>query len=196
MREIVRTTLIGGVLFLIPLVFVVVVIEKAYKIMKVMAMPLKKIIPIDSIAGIALEEILTIIIMLLCCLLAGMVAHSTWGRVIHRRLDTALLNLIPGYAWMKGVTGGIRDDEAEKVLKPVLVRFDDYSQVAFEADRTVEGMVAIYLPDAPNPRSGSVSYVTADRVEPIDTSFMAVVRTYKHLGRGSADILGNHNRVK
>ena len=112
MREIVRTTLIGGVLFLIPLVFVVVVIEKAYKIMKVMAMPLKKIIPIDSIAGIALEEILTIIIMLLCCLLAGMVAHSTWGRVIHRRLDTALLNLIPGYAWMKGVTGGIRDDEA------------------------------------------------------------------------------------
>ena len=97
---------------------------------------------------------------------------------------------------MKGVTGGIRDDEAEKVLKPVLVRFDDYSQVTFEADRTVEGMVAIYLPDAPNPRSGSVSYVTADRVEPIDTSFMAVVRTYKHLGRGSADILGNHNRVK
>jgi hypothetical protein len=31
MREIVRTTLIGGVLFLIPMVFVVVVIEKAYK---------------------------------------------------------------------------------------------------------------------------------------------------------------------
>jgi len=195
MQKVIRATLVGGVLFLIPMVFVVVVIGKAFKIIKVVAMPLHEVIPIDSIAGIALEEIITVIIMLLCCLLAGTVAHSAWGGSINKKIETALLNIIPGYAWVKGVTGGIRDDEAEKMLKPVLVRFDDYSQVAFETDRTDEGLVAVYLPSAPNPRSGSLCYVMADRVESIDTEFIVVVKTYKQLGRGSEDMLANIRRV-
>ena len=189
MRSFMRTTLLGGVIFLIPLVFVVVVLGKAIGIMQSVAIPLGKMIPVESVAGIAIVPILTTVILLLSCLIAGLLAQSSGGRKIYKKLDTVLLQMIPGYAWAKGMTGGIRDEDADQVLKPVLVRFDDQSQLAFEVDRSVDGWVAIYVPGAPEARSGTVSYVTSDRVQPINVGVNAVTKICKNLGRGSTALL-------
>ena len=168
LRRLIRTTLIGGILFLIPLVFVVVVVGKAFQIMKVVATPLAKLIPAQNLAGYAVVELLTVGIMILGCLLAGTLARSPWGRKVNEKLDAVLLQMIPGYAWVKGITGGIRDDDAEDLLKPVLVRFDDQTQLGLEVDRAADGRVTVYVPGAPDPRSGAVSYVTSDRIQPIN----------------------------
>jgi uncharacterized membrane protein len=189
LQRLIRDTLIGGVLFLIPLVFVVVVFGKAFQIMKVVATPLGKLISIESFAGFAVVEILTVFIMVLCCLLAGMLARSPWGKKLNEKIDVILLQMIPGYAWVKGMTGEIHDEDAEEVLKPVLVRFDDQFQLAFEVDRTADGLVAVYLPGSPDPRSGAVSYVTGDRIQPVDAKFNTVVKVCKNLGRGSTAML-------
>ncbi len=193
LRRLIRTTLIGGVLFLIPLVFVVVVFGKAFQIMKVVAAPLGKLITIESFAGFAIVEILTAFVLVLSCLLAGLVARSPWGKKISQKLDAVLLQMIPGYAWVKGMTGEIHDEDAEEVLKPVLVRFDDQFQLAFEVDRAADGLVAVYLPGSPDPRSGAVSYVTGDRIQPVDAKFNAVVKICKNLGRGSTEMLSGQS---
>lgn len=103
--------------------------------------------------------------------------------------------MISGYAWVKGITGGIRDDDAEDLLKPVLVRFDDQTQLAFEVDRAADGLVAVYVPGAPDPRSGAVSYVTGDRVQAVNAEFKAVVKICKNLGRGSTEMLSGQRAV-
>jgi len=188
-RRLIRTTLIGGILFLIPLVFAVVVVGKAFQIMKVVATPLAKLIPAQNLAGYAVVELLTVGIMILGCLLAGTLARSPWGRKVNEKLDAVLLQMIPGYAWVKGITGGIRDDDAEDLLKPVLVRFDDQTQLGLEVDRAADGRVTVYVPGAPDPRSGAVSYVTSDRIQPVNAGFKAVVKICKNLGRGSTEML-------
>jgi uncharacterized membrane protein len=185
-RQLIRTTLIGGFLFLIPLVLVVVVLGKAFEIMKVVATPLSKLVPVESVAGFAKVEVLTALVLILSCLLVGMLARSPWGQKVNAKLDEMLLHIVPGYAWVKGMTGGIRDEDAEEVLKPVLVQFDDQSQLAFEVDRASDGLVAVFLPGSPDPRSGTVSFVAANRIQPVDAGFNAVVKICKNLGRGSA----------
>ena len=189
LRQLVRNTLIGGLLFLIPLVFVVVVVGKAFQIMKVVATPLGKLISIESFAGFAVVEILTVFIMILSCLLVGMLARSSWGKKLNEKLDAILLQMIPGYAWVKSVAGGIGGEDADEVLKPVLVRFDDQFQLALEVDRAADGLVAVYLPGSPDPRSGAVSFVTGERIQPIAAEFNAVVKICKNFGRGSATVL-------
>jgi len=119
LRRLIRTTLIGGVLFLIPLVFVVVVVGKAFQIMKVVATPLAKLIPAENYAGYAVVELLTVGIMILGCLLVGTLARSPWGRKVNEKLDAVLLQMIPGYAWVKGITGGIRDNAGALPPDPV-----------------------------------------------------------------------------
>ena len=187
--EFLRLTLIGGVIFLIPLVIVVAAVGKAIQIMRVVAAPLNRLIPIETVAGFAFIDVLAVIVMVLLCLIAGLVARSPWGRKMYAKLDELLLQMIPGYAWIKGVTGEISDDEAEATMKPVLARFDDQLQVGFEVDRTDDGLVAVYLPGAPDPRSGSLSYMTADRIQHIDAGFAAVSKSFKKLGRGASAML-------
>jgi uncharacterized membrane protein len=189
LRGLIRATLVGGIIFLIPLVFVVAFFGKAFQIMKAVATPVGKLIPYETLAGFIVVDLLTILIIILCCLMAGMLARSPWGRRVNARLDAALLQVIPAYAWVKGMTGGLRDEDAEDVLKPVQVRFDDQLQLGFEVDRAEDGLVAVYLPGSPDPRSGSVSFVSPDRVQSVDVGVQAVSKIYKNLGRGSTNIL-------
>jgi len=46
-------------------------------------------------------------------------AQSSGGQKIYSKLDTLLLQMISADAWVRGVTGGIRDEGADEVLFPV-----------------------------------------------------------------------------
>jgi uncharacterized membrane protein len=77
-------------------------------------------------------------------------------------------------------------EEAAKAFVPVIVKFDDNAQIGFEIERTEKGNVVVYLPGSPNPWSGSVVYVNADRVEMLDMTVAEAINNIRHLGRGSA----------
>ena len=184
-----KTTALGGVVFLIPLVAVVAIIGKAMSLVSVFAEGLDRLIPFDVVAGLALRDILALGIVLAATLLAGIVAKSALFAGAAAKLDDLLMQLIPGYSWVKGITGSISDSDAESTLKPVLAKLDDQTLIGFEIERTPDDLVVLYLPGAPDPRSGTVAYMTADRITRLDTSFAAVARTMKSLGRGSSQIL-------
>lgn len=185
-RRLIGTTVLGGIVFLVPLVVLGAILGKAFSIMKLLGKPLAGLLQVErTIVGFAFVEILTAILLILVCFVAGLIAKRDFARSARAKLDSLLLQLIPGYAWVKGVTGNIHDSEAQEVLKPVLVRFDDQSQLAFEVDRNDSGLVAIFLPGAPDARSGSVSFVTEDRVSEVDIGFHGVVKSCKNLGRES-----------
>ena len=50
------------------------------------------------------------------------------------------------------------------------------------------GNVVVFLPGAPNPWSGSVVYVSEDRVESLDMAPIDAVKNIRVLGRGSAKL--------
>lgn len=54
----IRTTVVGGMFFVVPVVIVAVVFGKAFKLMMVVAKPLDTWIPADSIGGIAMANVL------------------------------------------------------------------------------------------------------------------------------------------
>ena len=66
-----------------------------------------------------------------------------------------------------------------------MVQFDDYSQIAFEIERAPGGKVALYLPGAPSPWSGTVAYVDPDRVRPLSMTIREALTNIRMLGSGS-----------
>ncbi len=73
-------------------------------------------------------------------------------------------------------------------MTPVLVRFDDYSQIAFEIERN-ETEAVIFLPGAPSTWSGSTVMVDLARVQKIDAPTHKTVKTMRVLGRGSLQLV-------
>jgi uncharacterized membrane protein len=191
MNNFLKTAIIGGVAFVIPFIIVVVLLLKAMKIMMVIAAPLDSLIPIDTIGGVALANILALILVIIICFLAGLAAKSLYAKRIHESIDSKLRLFIPGYAFLKGMTGGLEEDSEDKHMIPVVAKLDDSAQIGFEVDRLESGLVVVYLPGAPNPWSGSVVLMTEDRIEKLNLKFTAVTKVMKRIGIGSAEAMSS-----
>ena len=171
---------------MIPFVVVVVLLGKGFMIMQAMAEKVHMFFPWDSVAGLPIIKVLAVLLLVGSCFIAGLVAKSSWGRNIQNRIDDLLLQLVPGYAWIKGMTSSVSVEEAAALFKPVWIRLDDQYQVGFEVERCEGDLVAVFLPGAPDPRTGTLSYVSSDRVDYLASSFYEVVKSFRKLGVGSA----------
>ena len=49
--QLLTTTVIGGIVFLVPIIVCIVILGKAFEIMRKLAAPLAHALPIDSVAG-------------------------------------------------------------------------------------------------------------------------------------------------
>ena len=192
--EFIKTTVIGGIFFLIPLAIVLVVVGKLVEVMRVVAGSLSPLLTVETPMGTVILNVIAILILLGLCFLAGLVARRAKAKNIVARLDATLLAVIPGYAFIKGFADNLsRSDELAESFVPVSVQFDDYGQLAFEIERQPDGKVAIYLPSAPNPWSGTVVYVGNERVTRLPISLNEALKNIRMLGKGTSLLQARHN---
>lgn len=186
-----KTTVIGGIVFLVPVIIVVAIFGKALEIMKKVAEPFSALVPIDAVRDIIFVNVIAVALIVLICLLAGFAARTvTAGRLVHI-LESYILSHIPVYAFVKGMTTSLAGAEEGNQMTAVLARLDEYSQIAFEIERLEGGNVVVYLPGAPNPWSGSVCIMTEDRIQRIDATMISAVKSIKYFGRGSGELIGS-----
>lgn len=185
-----KTTAIGGLLFLLPLIVIGALIGQVVPIVLSVAESLGDVIPVKTPGGIALLVLLAIVIVLLLCFGAGLLARWSLGRRISKSFEKNILLLFPRYAILKDqMASSIGGDENKPQMKPVLAKFDDSVRLGFEIERTDAGLVAVYLPGAPDAWSGSVAYLSADHVEHAEIEFGDAVAICERLGRDSASLL-------
>lgn len=184
-----KTTIIGGLLFLIPLAFLAIVLTQAFKLSLMVVAPIDKVIPVHRLAGIAIIDVIAIILILALCYLAGIAARRGWFGSKIEKLDGLLIDMVPGYAVAKGTVSSIGgDNSAANLLQPVLVHFDDYDQIAFQVEAS-EDRAVVFLPGAPSAWSGSTIVVERRRIQPLDLPVHQAVKLMRILGRGSLEKL-------
>ncbi len=185
-----KTTALGGILFLLPLVVVSVLLGYVYSFVIVVYEPLQERIPVSTPTGLGILFLIAVAIILLLCFVSGLLARRAIGRKFSQTVEKQLMMVFPKYAIYKDLlAGNIGGDENFPSLKPVCVRFDDCRRFAFESDRCADGLVTVYLPGAPDAWMGVVTLVTSDRVEPIDIPFTEFLGIFERLGRNSNDLL-------
>lgn len=187
-----RTTIIGGAAFLLPVVVVLMVIRKSLEFTHAMAQPLALWIPLDTIGGMAVGNLLAVLILIVICFAAGVVARRAAGRQFSEAMEAKLHAIYPRYTVIRGMTQFLRDG-GEEPFQVVLARFDDNAQVAFEIERSANGLVTLFLPGAPDPWSGSVIHMSEDRVAPLYAEFKTVTKNLKAIGKGMGEILDRNN---
>lgn len=184
-----KTTLIGGVVFLLPLIVVLVVLGQAMALVSKLAVPLAAHFPERAIGGVAVATLVALALVLAICYGAGLLARAAFARALSERFEDRLHALYPRYTVVKAMTQGLGAQADDKALKTVLATFDDHQLLAMEVERLGDGRVVLFLPGAPDPWSGSVVLVEPQRVQPLDADIAALNRSLKRLGRGSAAVL-------
>ncbi|WP_417384633.1 DUF502 domain-containing protein [Gimesia sp.] len=185
-----KTTAIGGLIFLLPLIVIGALVGQIVPIVLSIATFLSDYIPVKTPAGIAMLIGLSLGIVLLMCFAAGLVARWSIGRSLSRFVERNLILLFPRYAiYREQLKGSIGGDHNKPEMLPILVRLDDMTRIAFEAERTDDKLVSVYLPGSPDPWSGWVVFMSPDRVERLDIPFSEALGICERMGRESLHLL-------
>lgn len=183
-RSAFSTTALGGLVFLVPFVIVIVIGGKALALMRAIAQPIAVQLGIEHIGAGAGIDMLAVVMLIVVCYLAGLLATRGRSQRLQQTFDRMLLELFPRYTFIKSMTESLGVETIERTLKTVMVHFDDQSQIAFEVERK-DGWVVVYLPGSPDPWSGAVSLVKPERVQDVDADFKAAVKCMRLAGRGA-----------
>lgn len=189
MRAFLKATIVGGVLFLLPLVLILAILGHALRLASRLVQPISDKFHLEHAAGISAVTGLAILLLVIVSFLAGIVARTSLGRRSSAWVENSLLGGLPQYRMFKSVAEGLVQIESASSLQPALISVDDGWQIGYVLERLENDWVAVFLPQAPTPMSGNVMYLPAARIRPLDITMIQAMSIVKHIGSGSAAAL-------
>ncbi|HEY4164660.1 MAG TPA: DUF502 domain-containing protein [Dongiaceae bacterium] len=189
MRAFLKATIVGGVLFLLPLVLILAILGHALRLASRLVEPISDKFHLEHVAGISAVTGLAILLLVIVSFLAGIVARTSLGRRSSAWVENSLLGGLPQYRMFKSVAEGLVQIESASSLQPALISVDDGWQIGYVLERLENDWVAVFLPQAPTPMSGNVMYLPAARIRPLDITMIQAMSIVKHIGSGSAAAL-------
>lgn len=184
-----RTTIVGGILFLAPFAILMIVFGKVHRLAMSIVTPLAERLAFQSIVGFKTPWILATLLLLAVCFAAGMIARTPTARNVLNWLETAVLSNMPGYSFMKSVGEDVAGIKPSDQHQSILVRMDDGYLFGFLVERLASGHAVVFMPGAPKPWEGDVMIVEEDRVTLISDSSAEAVTCLRRLGNGAGLLL-------
>jgi uncharacterized membrane protein len=185
-----KTTILGGVIFLLPFAVVVFLLGQLAALIVSIAGKLDEYVPDATIGIVSSATIAATLLLVAICFLAGLAARRSFATRFSDKVEKTLLLLFPRYAILKNqMASNLASHAGQASMQPVLVRFDDAARIGFETDRAEGGLVTIYLPGAPDPWSGHLVHVAAERVTKLAAPFGDATAVCETLGRMASTVI-------
>ena len=184
-----RATVVGGLLFLLPLILITLLLGHALHLASTVTQPIANLLTLDRAIGPAGEKVLAVLGLVVIALAAGLVARTALGRRLTRRVEHSLLGGLPQYQMMKSMAEGLAQVEGADGVSPVLVNVEEAWQIGYLIEPLENGWVAVFLPQAPTPMSGNIMYLPEERVRRLEIGMTQAMLIVKHMGTGSAGAL-------
>jgi uncharacterized membrane protein len=181
--QFVKTTLIGGILVLIPLAIGMVFLRHAFDFSRRIAAPLAGFLPIDRLAGVVVADLLAGMVLLFVAFLLGLMARTRLGTHLTKQLERVVSSRIPGFTLFKNIEAVA----AERRIYVVLIPSGDRYTLGFVMDRLDNGLLLRFLPSAPSATSGSICFMEAERVQRIDMKVTDAIACIMQLGSSAGE---------
>ena len=191
LTELLKATMAGGLLFLLPVALIAIVLKQAMQLVEKIVRPISNYLPVEAVVGVWGETLLAAVVLMLVSLVAGLFARTNVGRRIMRWFENSLLGGLPQYQMVKSMAEGLAHVESAEGVDPALVSMEGGWQIGYLLEPLENGWVTVFLPQAPTPMSGNVMYLPADRVRPLRITIGQAMALVKHIGVGSAEALGS-----
>ena len=186
-----RKTFVSGLLFSVPFVALIIILGQAFAIAQKFMDPVAKLTPAHPIFGLETRVLLAVGLLVLFCFVAGLFAQTRRAQRLIDRLEGAVLAKVPGYQYFKSeIESSLGDDEHVK-YPVVLVNVGAGWRYALEIEASEDGLVTVFIPGAPNPKSGGVFFMAPDRVRPTGLPLASMMASLRQHGVGSKALLRN-----
>jgi uncharacterized membrane protein len=197
--EFVKTTVLGGAMFLLPFAATLLIVVKVGKMAIDAVTPLAEKVPIPKAEAIVTIYVALGLLLMLAAFSAGLFVRSLRIESDAVSLfEDKVLNKLPPYVVLRKYSERLAGLEAKTKgnLKPVLVRIQNGWQLGFLADNPSGGYAAVFLPGAPDPSSGVVRIIDEGHIAELDVSYEDALAWLENSGRGLANLLARGSAQK
>ena len=177
MRELVTSTVIGGVFVVVPVYLAVLLLFKGMKTVGELMRPIAGVLP-DWLPA---EGLFSLGVLLAFCFLVGAAVRTRTGRKVQERLEVVFFDRLPGYGLIRSLTQRLAGDSDESAWKPALVEIEDALVPGFVIEELEDGRITVFIPSIPTPLAGAVYILARQRVHLLDVPFTDAVRTISRL---------------
>jgi uncharacterized membrane protein len=191
----IKTTALGGLIFLAPVVLVIIIVLKAIELLKKGVTPLAERWHVASVAGEATITIIVSVILVLICFIAGMIANSTKVSTHMPLVDMMADKIVPGYEILKAQSheGGVSN--VKNPWQAIILRLGEEWAIAFIVDQTNEDFKTVYIPDAPRLEAGHVRFLDSKTMEYVPISIREARQSLMRFGLGGAARLAEGRKI-
>jgi uncharacterized membrane protein len=193
MKHFLKTTVIGGVIFLLPVALVLFILGHALMLAAKLIEPVSAHLQIErfgTLTGISIVTTLSVVFLVLVSFMAGLMARTAIGTQMTDWFEHSLLGRMPQYRMVKSMAEGMASAEkASAMMKPALVRVDCGWQLGYVLEALENGWMVVLVPQAPTTMSGNVMYVPPDCVRVLDITMTEATTLIKRVGIGSGQTL-------
>ena len=178
----VRSTLTGGILFLLPAVLLYILVGKGFSILLKLSEPIARMMP-EVIFGLDGSKLVTLLLLLLVCFFAGLLYRSNKVKKMFANLEEKVLVFVPGYILVKSIMADAIGETLDDKLAPVVVQDGENWNLGFLVEEA-RGLSTVFLPDAPKHDAGEVKIVPSHCVQKLDIPANKFTKSINTYGKG------------
>ncbi|MBV9287534.1 MAG: DUF502 domain-containing protein, partial [Hyphomicrobiales bacterium] len=120
---------------------------------------------------------------------AGLFARTSMAQRFMGELESAVLAKVPAYDYLKQAGASVMGlgEMAEHPL--VLAQIGDAWRIGVQTDAAEDDLVAVFIPNSPNPFTGSLFLMRRDKVQPAQVPLAAAIGCLRRCGVGAGPIM-------
>ncbi len=183
--EFTKTTLIGGILIVLPIYVSLLLLAKAVQGVLAAVKPITAGIP----ASVEFHEILAILALAAVCFIAGLIVRTGPGLRAKNAVEATLLEKLLGYALLRGLAGRVTGQADETGFAPALAEIEEALVPARIVEKLEDGSYTVLVPSVPTPMAGAIYILPPERVHPVDMPFTVALKVFSKWGTGAGEFV-------
>jgi uncharacterized membrane protein len=185
LAEFTKTTLIGGILVVLPLYVSLLLLAKTVTGLLALVAPVTAQIPTD----VEFRQIIAVLVLVAVCFVTGIIVRTGPGLRAKNAFERAVLRKVPGYELLRGLAGRITGRADDPTFEPALVEIEEALVPALIVERLDDGRYTVLVPSVPTPMAGAVYILPPERVHPVDVPFTKALAVFSKWGTGAGDMV-------
>ena len=185
LAEFTKTTLIGGILIILPIYVSLLLLIKAGAGLLALLKPITAGIP----ASVEFRQVVAALALFVLCFIAGLVVRTGPGLRAKNVFEQAVLERLPGYTLLRGLTGRITGRADDRSFAPALVEIEEALVPALIIEELENGSYTVLVPSVPTPMAGALYILPRRRVHPVDVPFAAALKVFTKWGTGAGEFV-------
>jgi uncharacterized membrane protein len=184
-----KTTLLGGLFILLPLMLLWIGIKEIGGLLEAMATPIADMIPGQYFENLTAPGVVAVLLIVGASFILGLAARSAWLSNIGRKIENSVLNRVPMYRMLKVISSALIDSDTGDV-KPALVTDNSGGgDPCYVIEKHKDGRATVLLPWSPASFAGSIKVVQQSELEFLSCSLDEFSRSLSQIGVGVEECL-------